>query len=190
MEIRHLFALGIGLLITFYINDRKRVIEYTQDDKLEMKLESLIPKPLYFRFRPEFIHFYYNIREFRSYNEPLFDTLIENTDIILRIHQDMEIGVKECGQNIDVVKDKIKETMNSLHSFVYKTPVNEVSRTKLHKSMRVLQILFKKELDEMIDLCNQQLRQNRMPQREDFDWVKPKISGHWYVDDEYFDVYV
>lgn len=187
IKLGYLFAMFIGVVVVYFINDRKRVIEFTQGDKLKIKLESLIPKPKYFNFKPEFIHFFYNIREFRSYNDQAFDTMIENTDIILRIHQDILIGVKECEQNIDVVIDKTKDIMNTLHSYIYKIPVNNVAKEKLKKAMKVLQILLKKEIDDMIDLCNQQLEQNRSPKL--ITYQKIKATNHDELDINHFDMY-
>ena len=78
---------------------------------------------MYFHKDPEIIELIYSILHFKNYNEPSFITMINSIDNFLKIKDDIEKGVLHVKENMDVAKDFLRKSLESLHSFVYNIPV-------------------------------------------------------------------
>ena len=154
-----IFGLITGLLVVYFIYDRKQVENASNLDKLKIKQALIRPKPENFDGHPELVEFFYSIRDFFDYNPQAFRRVVKNVDAFLKILHDIRMGVRYCQQNMDVAKDKMDHALNHLHSIIFKLPVNKMIQDKLFRATEELQLILTNYQMEMIKICNLQLKE-------------------------------
>ncbi len=123
-----------------------------------MNIQPPITKS-YLYLNPLIVEFYYNIREFSQYNLSSYVSSIIHTNNVIALHQQMKEGLENPFQNLDVAKQEIAGSLNSLESLIYKLPVSDVSDTKYKKSVDVLQSILMRYIIEMEDICERKNNQ-------------------------------
>jgi len=155
-------AIIAGTLIVYHFSRRKHN-ELSKDRiDLEYKLGHIRPLPMYFYKDPEIIELIYSILHFKNYNEPSFITMINSIDNFLKIKDDIEKGVLHVKENMDVAKDFLRKSLESLHSFVYSIPVVKLYNDILQVSLKRLHLLLRRHLDEMYNIGLKQYNSNKI----------------------------
>ena len=129
---------------------------------LEYKLGHIRPFPMYFHKDPEIIELIYSILHFKTYNEPTFITMVNSIDNFLKIKDDIEKGVLHVKENMDVAKDFLRKSLESLHSYVYNIPVVKLYDDILQVSLKRLHLLLRRHLDEMHNIGLKQYNSNKI----------------------------
>ena len=160
----HVIAILTALAILYFMNDRRSSLLDDYNKELELRMNTLLPKPEYFYIDPDIINIFYNIKEFRKYNQPVYDESIRATDNFLHIYRDIvELGVSTgCADNIEVAEGQYKLAINNLQSIVMTTPFTDVTMKKHQDSVDKLQITLRRHIDEMDKVCKKQMKSRRL----------------------------
>lgn len=148
----------IASAIIYYRADEKNHTISTKNKELMMKLKSLNPKPANFHMDPDLINLYYNIRDFRTLNTEAYDQSLIAVDNMLKIVSELEQGVYHCKENLDIVIDQMNKALNHLHTTIYKMPIPKIVEMKYMQSLQALQIILRRHVDRMVDICQRQYK--------------------------------
>ena len=160
IDIQIIFALIISSIIIFIIYDKDQIYKIAGNKDIEFKLNSIYPKPLYFKNQNNLIDFVYSIKDYRTYNYDSFDKMLKCIDNILRIHNDVKIDSLYCNLNLDVAKDNMNNSINYLHSIIYKLPANHYVENRNYIAIDRLYNILNEYIQEIINICNNKIKQN------------------------------
>lgn len=157
ISFKGIIGLFIGLIIA-YIFYNKKILELSAyNNNLKLKLELIKPSPKLFNKYPDLINLFFNIREFYDYNNKAMENCIENVDSILQLYSDINIGIKYCDKNVDVIKILKNNALNNLHSIIFSLENNKILEKKLKKALNELHIILNYFEDNVIDICNKKI---------------------------------
>lgn len=160
IKLNHTIGLIFGIIVAYFLNEKSNSQSMTEMKELEIKMERIEPRPSYFYVDANMIELFFNMLDFKKYNDSAYEKAVKNTDVFLKLMVDIEIGSVNCKQDIDVAKDMSKHALNHLHSIIHRLPSNEGLELKLKNSIRTLQIYFKRHLEHMIDICNKKVEKD------------------------------
>lgn len=152
----HIFAIVCGLILLWFLNDKRITQIEDYDEQLDYRLNTLIPRPKNFDMDPDVINFFYNIKEMKDYNQQAYNSAMKYTDELLQLVKDIDIGVYWCKYNYDVAYQKYVGAMNALHSLIYDTPSATVTLDKYQKALDQLQVILRRHIDHIVKKCNKQ----------------------------------
>lgn len=158
IQLTSIFGIMIGLLLAYIFYNKKTLEVSSYNNQLKIKLELIRPRPEMFDDHPEIIEFFYSIRDFYDYNPEAFSKTVKNMDLILKLYKDIQIGIKDCKLNVDVVKEKKKNALNHLHSIIYNLENNKILERKLKKALNALHKILNNYEKYVIDICNTQIK--------------------------------
>jgi len=151
-----LVALAIGLLFVFYRADRRRSTTDMAYSELKLRLKELYPKPENFHMDADILNFYYNMKDFRKIHSEGYDESLVACDNMLKIISEMEGGVYNCKENLDIVKDQMNKALNHFQTIIFKLP-SDINYQRRHKrALNALQVMLRRHVDNMVMLCNKQ----------------------------------
>lgn len=150
ITLNHLLALGIAILIMFYMDKRSKRDQETKMTDLYIKLHSIKPRPKYFYMDSDIIELVDDIKEYYEYNIVAFSNMIYALDNFLEIIHDMEIGVKDHADNLEVAKHQQRIALDNLQSILFKLPVDRALEYKLERSIYYLSLFLQRHIDAMI----------------------------------------
>jgi hypothetical protein len=160
--INNILGIVIGITIIYYFYQKDTINSISETDQLDIKYNTIIPKPKNFVKYPEIIEFFFSIREYYKVNPKIFSELVYSVDAFLNIYQDIKNGVENCKQNYDVAYDLMRSSLNNLHSIIYsiEPKKNKIIKNKLIQANQELMKILYKYLEEMINNCNIDIETN------------------------------
>lgn len=182
-----IFAIGI---IYYRIDQKKHTIS-TVNKELVYRLRSLTPRPSNFHMDADLINLFYNIKEFRAYNTEAYDQSLIAIDNMLKICSEIQAGIYHCKDNLDVVRDQANKAINHLHTVIYKSPIPKAATLKVQKSLKALQIILRRWIDEMVLICQKQYKDKPINIDTHFVYNKgPRPDDTQNLEYSNFDMYV
>jgi len=178
-EIKLNFILGIllSVILIHYLISRDNVLQdnFIDDKDLQLKfLNNLlfdnndkyitsvindnfnIQPPFeqsYLYLNPLIIQFFYNTRENSQYNLSNYISSLSKINDILALSFQMNIGVENPYQNYKTIKKLYNDALNSYHSIIYSLPSDKIVYKKFNSSLKILQSLLIKHLDDAAVIC-------------------------------------
>lgn len=159
-NITHVVGVSTAAAIVYYLYQRDNVTVGDLNKELEVKLGTLKPKPHYFHLDADFINLFYDIRDYRKKNVQEHDQALAAADNFLQLVFDVELGVADCAENLDVAKGLMFKSLNHLHSMVYSIPIDREVWRKYQTALDRLHLLFKRKLDYIHSVCDKQIKEN------------------------------
>lgn len=160
INIQIIFSLVITSIIIFIIYDKDKIYKITGDKDIEFKLNSIYPKPKHFKNQNRLIDFIYSIKDYRPYNPDSFDKMLQCIDNVLKIYNDIQIDTLYCNLNLDVAKDNMTNSLNYLHSLIYKLPANNYVENRHRLAIERLYDILNTYIQDIINICNNKIKQN------------------------------
>lgn len=153
-----IFALLLSVIAikyyNYYINNKEQKIL----EEKENKLNSITPKPI--NRDEKAIDFLYYIRDFYEYNPPAFEEVVDSLDNFYKIKEIIKHNNQEVHQLYDIAEDIKINALNSLHSMIFKTPVDKNVEDKLSQSLKELEELLNNELEFMYKIYKDDIYKN------------------------------
>lgn len=153
----HLAALVIGIIFVFYRTDRRKTTTFRAYTELEYRLKALRPKPENFHIDADILNFYYNTRDFRKYHREGYDESLVATDNMLKLVTEMEGGVYNCFENLQIVKEQMNKALNHFQTIIFNLPVDLEMQRRHKRALNALHILLRRQVDRMVQICNGQM---------------------------------
>lgn len=107
----------------------------------------------YLYLNPLIIQFFYNTRENSQYNLSNYISSLSKINDILALSFQMNIGVENPYQNYKTIKKLYNDALNSYHSIIYSLPSDKIVYKKFNSSLKILQSLLIKHLDDAAVIC-------------------------------------
>lgn len=176
IKIKHVFILLICILVIGYLiqkdfGDFNTYISHKKDqlrfiNKLcfdgeiyknygpsdDMNIFPSIQKSYIYR-NPLIVEFYYNIREFTQYNLSSYVASVLHTNNVMRLHNNVKIGLDNPYQNLDIMKSEMTKSLDALESTIYNTPEVPIALNKLKNAVNALQSLLLNYIVEVEQIC-------------------------------------
>lgn len=151
------FAIISGIIIIVLVN--KKELSNKKNVMLEdkYKLSLIIPAPKYFDNYPEIIDFFYSIQWVYPYSPKNYRELINSTDELLLLYEDMQIGVALPNQHYDVAIQHKQSMLNSLHAILYSLPSHKVMDKTIFTAIDRLHQIINKYVFAMASICNKSI---------------------------------
>jgi hypothetical protein len=175
IKIQHIAGLVLGIVLVLFLNDKEESSIQTFNQEMEFKLIAIkntianskerVPKtnvrvgmPQYFHTDADLINLYFNVIDFQKYNPYAYEKSIQAADSVLKIHEDLKKGVKNCAENKEVMDKLANDSLNYFQTFIYVLPSNPVTDIKLNNNLKRLQLLLRRHLDDAYRLCERQYK--------------------------------
>lgn len=143
----------VGLFVVYYFNERN-VQELNGDAN---QLWSVLKSPLlnttkYFITDPELIQWIDDVKEYKTLNTLEFNKMVAGLDRFLKLSYDIKIGVAQCRENLDLIRDLKTECLNQFHSMVYRIENADI-RDKYGVLLQQLGVLLNQRYHELTKIC-------------------------------------
>jgi len=155
-----LTSILIAIVIIYLFYDKDKILETTDKKVIDFKLNSLYPQPKHIKNHDRLINYLYSIKDFRPYNTDSYDKMIQCIDNLLKLYNDIIIGINYTNHNIDIMIDNKKKAVNYLHSIIYNIPETVIIVNKHSEAIKVLIILLDSYIHKCIDISNNKLEKN------------------------------
>jgi hypothetical protein len=159
-NLKHVIAGLIGLVVVYYLNDKRKTTQTTEMQTLELKLLRIFPKPQYFHLDAGIVELVYSIQEFKQYNETSYNAMIKSIDNFLKVVYDIENGVADCNGNYEIAKKMKQVSLNNLASLIYRTPTDFGAEQKLRDATKSLHFILNVHLENLRKICNKKYKKD------------------------------
>lgn len=157
IKMKHIFGFVIGIAVIYVLHERNRTQFLDEMTLLEIKMESIVPKPNYFYIDANIIEIMHNMLEFYDMSPKNYETLVFSIDGLLKLRLDFELGVKNCGRQYPIAKQHYDRAINAIIGLELSVPTDQVRLKKLKLGRETLQLYLMRHLDFMKEICNKQL---------------------------------
>lgn len=154
----HIVGIVLGIVIVYYLNERDRSVNIDDLKKIEIQMESIIPKPKFFYMDANIIEVVYNLLEFYDYNPEDFEAMVHSIDNLLKLRLDIEKGMVECKMIYDIAVDQKNKALNHLAAILVSLPAQQIIKEKLVAGIKILQLYLLRHLDFIRSTCENQIR--------------------------------
>ena len=151
---KHIIILVASGIIIFLMNEKRRSTSVTRMQELELKLNSIFPKPKYFYVDAGIIELIHSIREYKNYNPLAFNKLIRSLDDFLEITLDIEKNGQNAFQLYETLQNMKDAILNTLHSIIYNSPSDISVSIKLDDALDSLQYMLNFHLEQIRMMAN------------------------------------
>ena len=152
INFKNVISIITSLFIVYYLNERRKLTNFSDMQELELKLYRIFPKPKFFYLDAGIIELISSIQEFRKYNSDSYDKLIQTIDIFLKIKLDIENNIIYPNENIQISKRLKIQALNYLHSIIFMCPPVNAIEIKLKKALNSLHFILNHHINEMYNI--------------------------------------
>jgi len=148
--------LDIGLNIIFgcvivyiIINllDHKQEKKIKENKELEeLKTSMIQPKPILLHEYNDITNFLFSIQDYYKYNSEVYENIVDNLDNFFHLYQETYKLNELAGVNYKLMNNLKSDTINALHSLIYKLPEDIAYINKLNNSFEILNKILSKYL--------------------------------------------
>jgi len=150
ITLTHVTALVISGVIMLYLDKKNKREQKTEMDNIYLKLHMIHPRPKWFYLDSDVIELVDDVKEYGEYNKVAFSKMIYALDNFLEIVHDMNLGVQDFEDNIDVAKHQKRIAIDNLQSILFKLPVDRAIEYKLERAIYNLRLILQRHIDKMI----------------------------------------
>jgi hypothetical protein len=156
---KHIIIIIICSLFTFYLNEMRKSTSVTRMQELELKLNSIFPRPKYFFIDSGIIELIHSIKEYKHYNPLAFNKLIRVIDSFLKLTLDIEKRTENCYALYDILQNMKDSALNNLHSIIYNNPHDINAEVKLDRALVSLHYILNFHLEQIRIKCNKDFKE-------------------------------
>ena len=160
LKLNHVFGFGIGMALIYVLHERHRTQFLDEMSLLEIKMESIVPKPHFFYMDANIIEIMYNLLEFYDLSPKNYEIIVYSIDELLKLRLDFEKGVDNCGRQFPVARQHYDRAINGIIGLELSVPTDNIRLKKLKLGRETLQLYLMRHLDFMKDICNKQLEED------------------------------
>jgi hypothetical protein len=106
------------------------------------------------------VNYLYMIRDYATIHPPAYSSLLHNINNILKNKIQLEKGIINCSQIIDIVVDEKKEALNNFQSIIYRLPSTYHSNKRYESDFKLLSEILEAEVDNMKKKCMDEQENN------------------------------
>ena len=170
-----IFSFLLGIILIYFLNEKSRVNIDSDLKQLEIKLNSIYPKPKYLHYDSRLINFIFENKDYQESNPDVYEDMIKKIDNFLKIVDDIKKGVDNCSNNFDIARDLHNQILNEYESLFVNLPVyqNVEFYEKFRKMKKDLQLILLNHLQEVQYICNKSFEKKVHRNDNYVDFLKP-----------------
>ena len=147
-----IFGLICGIIVIYYINDKK----IATNGGFIQKMNTILKSPLlkadknkYLYRDSELVDFLDNYLEYHQYNPDIYNSFISHINTLLMLINDLDKGDQNYNNDYETILELRYKILNTFHSFIHKIPHTPASNDKFHIGANRLQVLLNKHIDKV-----------------------------------------
>ncbi len=121
-----IIGIAVGVAFAWFHIDKTRITKDHDFLILEEKMNALVPIPKFFYIDANIIDLMYNLIEFSEWAPNDFSEVIQHVDNVLQLQIDIENGMSDCSQDLDVMNDEIDSAIDTLKGILIAIPANSI----------------------------------------------------------------
>lgn len=125
-----------------------KIWDYVKKNNIFIESLNLTEKS-YLYLNPAIVEFFYNLRLYSKYNISSYINSIIHCNNIIRIDYETKLGLNSEYYNFQIALDEKKKALNELNSLIYNLPSTIVSYNNFNDSIKILQSLLNKPINDM-----------------------------------------
>lgn len=179
IEMKHIFAIIISIAVLYIYVQKDTQDQLDVDQELNLKHKFLneflfidkpyiiydgnensdlyntdSDRPVSYLFKSNIIvNFLYMNRDYAVIHPPAYNALLNNINNLLKNKIQLENGLVNCSQTIDIVIDLKKEALNNFQSIIYRLPSTNYSNKRYESDFKLLSEILQAEVDYMREQC-------------------------------------
>jgi len=157
---KHIIILVGSILVVFLLNEKRRSTSITRMNELELKLNSIFPKPKFFYLDSGVVELIHSMREFKNYNPLAFNKLIRILDDFLALTLDIEKNVDNGFPLYETLQNMKDSALNNLQSIIYNTPSDLAAENKLDEATQSLHYILNFHLEQIRIKTNKKYKED------------------------------
>jgi hypothetical protein len=154
MAIFKRLTIGLNIIFGYFIVymiisllDHKQEKQIKENKEIEELKTSIIqPKPLLLQNYKDIINFLFSIQDYYKYNPAVYENIIDNLDNFFHLYEETYKLNELAGTNYKLMNNIKLDTINVLHSLIYKLPEDIAYIHKLNNSFEILNKILSKYL--------------------------------------------
>lgn len=158
ITINLIFGLIVTVIVIYYMQNKKTVLEEKEQDRIKTELKDLKPQPKLFYKYPELIEFFTSIQDLYDYNPTVYEAVAFNVDNLLQVYEDIKNGVYYCGYNYDIAYQRKYDALNQLQSIIFNLDVNKLLQQKLYRAVFILHRILDVYIADMKKICDTKVK--------------------------------
>ena len=186
---KNLILFIASFIIIFLYNERRRSVNISKMQELELKLESIYPTPKYFYLDSGIIEIIYSIKDLENYNKPEYERAIKILDKFLKLTLEIEIEESNAEQYLDLMLTGKQEILNCIQSIVHSLPGDKVVDMKLTDALESLHYALNFHIENVRQLCNERIKKNGYNTSSRPIHTNKMAVGSDQMFDQYYDFY-
>lgn len=160
ITLSHITALILAGVVMLYLNKKDDREQLSKMKELAIKLNNIHPRPRWFYIDSDVIEIVDDIKEYGQYNIVAFSNMIYAIDNFLELVNDMELGVEDVEDNIDVALHQKRIAIDNLQAILFKLEVNRALEYKLEQAIYSLRLVLQRHVDKMLHRQEKRIAQN------------------------------
>lgn len=179
IETKHVFAIIISVIILYVYVQKDTQDQLDTDNEYKLKYKFLdqflfVDKPFivydgseesnlyiadsehlvsYLLESPILVNYLYMIRDYATIHPPAYNALLHNINNLLKNRIQLENGLVNCSQTIDIIISEQKDALNNFQSIIYRLPSTDYSNKRYESDFKLLSELLQAEVDHMRNIC-------------------------------------
>lgn len=146
-------ALIISTVIIIYLHEKRETNIEDLEKQHKLKAETILPPIKSVEKYKDIVDFLYSIQDFHAYNPQAYEEMVDNITSFFEMYESIMKGAIHCEDYYEIALSKKQNSLNALHSLIYKLPVAGVLHKKLVKAQEVLDELLGNYLNEIYTEC-------------------------------------
>lgn len=179
IETKHIFGIIISIIVLYLYIQKDTQDQLDTDEEYKLKYSFLnqflfIDKPFlvydgsensnlyvadnehpvsYLLESRVLVNYLYMIRDYATIHPPAYSALLHNVNNLLKNRIQLEKGLFNCAQTIDIVVDEQKDALNNFQSIIYRLPSTDHSNKRYESDFKLLSEILEAEIDHMRNIC-------------------------------------
>jgi len=145
------------IIMYMFEKDQKEAGNIKEQD--DFKLDNIKPK-FNHNDKVEIIDYLYSIQNFYVYNPPVYEKIVDDLNSFFIIHDNLLKDNSLVNVQYSIAETKKDNILNNIHSLILTIPNSEALINKYNESMKQIEKLLNKYLNEMIYLYDKHTYNN------------------------------
>jgi hypothetical protein len=189
VKLNIILAIILASIIILYIYDKDKTLLRVEKNEYNEKHANIKPEIHQIKEDYDIIDFLFSIQDLHAYNPEAFEEMIDNIDSFLTTKDIIFKEDPHCESHYQIAENKKNNALNSLHSIIFKLPVNRPIMDKLVRAHKRLETILNNHINEMYDKCNHLLIVKGHTVNNTIINTGPKPANHYFDKDFTYQFY-
>jgi hypothetical protein len=160
IKLNILYGTLIALIIIYYLFNKNKELHDDNNKIIQEKKSIIYPESKFMNNYDDLVDFVYNIQDFYIYNPEVYQKMIKYIDIFLMLYEEVNVNNSIAALNYNMMLTNKHLALDSLHSIIYKLPVNRTYTDKFNLALSELSNILNKYMEDIEKISKEYLHEN------------------------------